>query len=345
VPDTVEQEKLKSPGARASSSPNGSTDGSLTPSRDERDSTFSVAASCDSPSDTTISQRDWKDACKLHPGAQRRPPPWLDAVMRILYPASLGLDEGIAHLTMKASLAMFGSCLNDIGIEQCNHWAVYVSVFAWVGSSMATLWWLQIVYRRYETTLALPIEYGFVNVAATASGLLAYDEIGYMETWQISLAISGALIVLVGIFVGRLHSYETNTVAQSSQGEMELEEVTVLAPITMRSIKENIEKSFDEQRKRAQTLINRKRAESQRPRKRAETHKVTSPSKDGPKESPLAGTKSAKVGGTVRIAPVAESSDRSGSGSSLQRDGGGGANAISPSPLLPAHGSTCSSEV
>lgn len=32
------------------------------------------------------------------------PPIWLDRIMAVVYPGSLGVDEGIAHLTMKASV-------------------------------------------------------------------------------------------------------------------------------------------------------------------------------------------------------------------------------------------------
>jgi hypothetical protein len=32
------------------------------------------------------------------------PPLWLDRIMAVIYPGSLGVDEGIAHLTMKASV-------------------------------------------------------------------------------------------------------------------------------------------------------------------------------------------------------------------------------------------------
>ena len=34
-------------------------------------------------------------------GKPEAPPAWLDGVMGLVYPASLGLDEAIAHLSMK----------------------------------------------------------------------------------------------------------------------------------------------------------------------------------------------------------------------------------------------------
>ena len=45
----------------------------------------------------------------------RLPPPWLDRVMLLVYPASLGLDEGIAHLTLRAMNAMLNQA-------RCPHW-------------------------------------------------------------------------------------------------------------------------------------------------------------------------------------------------------------------------------
>ena len=39
-------------------------------------------------------------------GGDARPPEWLARVMSIVYPGSLGVDEGIAHLAMKASVSV-----------------------------------------------------------------------------------------------------------------------------------------------------------------------------------------------------------------------------------------------
>ena len=60
---------------------------------------------------------------------------------------------------MRAATSMFSEC----GIS-CNHWVFYVSIAVWIASGLATLVWLNVVFRRYETTQALPIEYGAVQV-------------------------------------------------------------------------------------------------------------------------------------------------------------------------------------
>ena len=36
--------------------------------------------------------------------------------------------------------------------------------------------WMPIVFRRFETTVALPVEYGAVNAGSVLSGLLFYQE-------------------------------------------------------------------------------------------------------------------------------------------------------------------------
>lgn len=42
---------------------------------------------------------------RMYPiGEANRPPAWLDYSMALIYPGSLGLDEGIAHLSMKATV-------------------------------------------------------------------------------------------------------------------------------------------------------------------------------------------------------------------------------------------------
>ena len=55
------------------------------------------------------------------------------------------------------------------------------------------------MYRRYETTIALPIEYGALNVCSVAAGLLFYDEARYMQRWQLGCVLGGAAIVMAGI--------------------------------------------------------------------------------------------------------------------------------------------------
>jgi len=121
--------------------------------------------------------------------------------MSVVYPASLGLDEGICHLTMKGAISMLSLCGSGEGT--CNHWALYAGTFLWVSASVATVWWLKIVFERYETTKALPIEYGTVNACSVCSGLIFYGERRTMEGWQVVLMFVGLFFILVGIFAGR----------------------------------------------------------------------------------------------------------------------------------------------
>jgi hypothetical protein len=135
------------------------------------------------------------------------PPEWLDRVMGLLYPGSLGVDEGIAHLTMKASVSMLDSC--EVA-GQCGMGIIYAFVAVWVIASVATLWWLRRVFTRYEATSALPVEYGSVNVVSVCSGLIYYRERRFMSNWQLSLIIVGVAVILSGISVGRLNALPTS---------------------------------------------------------------------------------------------------------------------------------------
>ena len=51
--------------------------------------------------------------------------------------------------------------------------------------------------------MALPIEYGTMNMAAVLSGLLFYDEAKTANSWQLGLAIASVGMVLLGIFIGQ----------------------------------------------------------------------------------------------------------------------------------------------
>ena len=110
-----------------------------------------------------------------------RVPSCVDAFMAILYPASLGVDEGLAIMCMRATTSMFAHCNEaGVGLAACDHWAFWSTGTAWTIFGFGTLPYLHVVFGRFETTLALPIEYGIVNIAMVASGLILYQEHKYM---------------------------------------------------------------------------------------------------------------------------------------------------------------------
>lgn len=148
------------------------------------------------------------DRVSSHNGsAKSAPPEWLDRIMGLVYPGSLGIDEGIAHLTMKAVLSMLDTCG---AAQQCDMGIIYIFVIVWVSASVGTLWWLRRVFSRYEATSALPVEYGSVNAISVCSGLLYYQESRCMTQWQLGLIIVGVAVILFGISIGRLQDLPTS---------------------------------------------------------------------------------------------------------------------------------------
>merc|ERR1719320_2028372 len=74
-------------------------------------------------------------------------PPWLDKLMGVVYPASLGLDEGIGHLALKAFMALWRSCGDNNECGAVIFWGILMTFLV---SSLGTLWWLQRGFRRYD---------------------------------------------------------------------------------------------------------------------------------------------------------------------------------------------------
>lgn len=147
------------------------------------------------------------------------PPKWLDGVMAVVYPGSLGFDESLADLLIRAWTAMLGACTGglcdgDSGVPSlCDQPVVYASIGFWVLLSFGgSLLWMPIVYQRYEVSVALPIEYGALNACTVLSGLLFYDEHKFMQGWQLACQVAGAIIILIGIGIGRIP-------AKGSEGE------------------------------------------------------------------------------------------------------------------------------
>ena len=60
---------------------------------------------------------------------------------------------------------------------------------------------MPLVYRRYEVSVALPVEYGAVNLGAVLVGLLFFDEYYWMAPWQLALQLVGCALILAGIAV------------------------------------------------------------------------------------------------------------------------------------------------
>lgn len=88
-----------------------------------------------------------------------RPSSRLDAIMAVVYPGGLGLDEALADLLIRAWTAMLAACTGGRGCADCGVPVVYVSIGLWVLLSFGgSLLWMPIVYKRYEVSVALPIE-------------------------------------------------------------------------------------------------------------------------------------------------------------------------------------------
>ena len=143
-------------------------------------------------------------------GNVKLPPLWLDRLMALVYPASLGLDESLADLLIRCWTAMLGTCTGGLcdatgRVAMCDVPVVYVSIGMWVLLSFGgSLIWMPVVYRRYEVSVALPFEYGALNLCTVLSGLLFFDEHKYMATWQLALQIAGASVILLGIAIGNI---------------------------------------------------------------------------------------------------------------------------------------------
>jgi hypothetical protein len=155
------------------------------------------------------------------PGAAplRLPSARLNTLMAVVSVAGLGVDETLADLLIRAWTAMLGTCSHATCPRDCNVPILYISILLWVVLAFGgSLIWMPIIYRRIETTVALPIEYGAVNVGAVLTGMLFYDEWQYMETWQIVMQVVGCVAILVGIAVGRIPAKGSEGIGGRMQG-------------------------------------------------------------------------------------------------------------------------------
>lgn len=128
-------------------------------------------------------------------------PKWLNTLMGVVYPVSLGIDEALGHLAIKSVVALL-----DVSLLS-NNWTVWIfngMLLAWVVTSAATVIWLRKMLNRYNVTEVLPLEYGSLMICDVLTGLIYYQEDMYMDSWQLIVTIAGVVIVVFGIVIGRL---------------------------------------------------------------------------------------------------------------------------------------------
>ena len=90
-----------------------------------------------------------------------------------------------------------GGCMNGI--------FVLATAVRW-SASLSTGIWLLVVFRRYETTVALPIEYGTATAIDVVSGLVFYQEYRHLNDWQLGMIICGCLACVLGVAVSTIGS-------------------------------------------------------------------------------------------------------------------------------------------
>jgi hypothetical protein len=120
--------------------------------------------------------------------------------MVLVYPGSLGLNEAFADICVKAYSSMLVRCItmDERGLPACHDWTLYVTMGVGIPSAISTSYWLKVVFERYQTTLALPIEYSTLNIFSVIGGLLFFQEVDYMTDQQRTLALVGCLIMTIG---------------------------------------------------------------------------------------------------------------------------------------------------
>jgi hypothetical protein len=132
-----------------------------------------------------------------------RPSTCLSLVMLVVYPGSLGLNESFVDACARAYSSMIVRCVTEAqeGLAACHDWSLYLLMGLGIPAAVSTAYWLKVVFARYQTTLAIPIEYSTLNFFSVVGGLLFFQEAEYMEPWQLEFVLIGCSVMTVGGFV------------------------------------------------------------------------------------------------------------------------------------------------
>jgi len=174
------------------------------------------------------------------------PPPNINLLARVIYPATLGMIETIGQLILKAINSLLTTSVfseddkdsdnttssqsilaadedfpNDIGL-----WIALV-IFGGI-ALIGIIKFLRLVYARFEITGAFPIEFGILTFSSVIGGFVVYRDYTYVTdslTWcYIALAsvsiLGGISIVAYGSWEARQH----NTPGRQQQPEQQQSE-------------------------------------------------------------------------------------------------------------------------
>lgn len=138
------------------------------------------------------------------------------ALMSFIYPCSLGIQEGLCQLGLKGWVTMLFAVFG--GSDDLTHYMFWLDTAVTVFFCVLALRWLELVYRRCETSQALPVEYGTVTAVAVCSGILFFQEYKLMDTVQLLIMIVGVLVLSGGI---ALCSSSSSASSNTNSGDIE----------------------------------------------------------------------------------------------------------------------------
>lgn len=122
-------------------------------------------------------------------------------LMGIVYPASLGIQEGLCQLGLKGFVNM-SAAITSGDTKDLRHPMFWINLTVTGFFCFLALGWLGYVYRRCETSKALPIEYGTVSAVAVLSGLIFFQEHEKVAAAGMAMMLCGILIIGLGIALG-----------------------------------------------------------------------------------------------------------------------------------------------
>ena len=130
--------------------------------------------------------------------------PWILSEMGQSQPLLYRRRVGRRQVGMKTLMALLDCCLLTTWSmpHPCGKEPVfYATLMILVLAIVATVLWLKIVYTRYETTTAMPVEYGTLHLGVLLGGIIFYQEHRIMEAWQFVSASVGLTVVLIGVYI------------------------------------------------------------------------------------------------------------------------------------------------
>jgi hypothetical protein len=139
----------------------------------------------------------------------------LKLLIGIAYGSTSGTLSGICLLFAKTGVELLIRSLTGT-VNEFYKIQTWLILFVLLISALLQLWYLNKALRLVNPTLICPLAFCFYNLSSIISGLVYYDQVKLLSTFQVFAISLGTIILLGGVWVVSIGTSSNNASSQQS---------------------------------------------------------------------------------------------------------------------------------